>query len=96
MSNLLLKSVAAFVTAIRIGKALAINTKNNDRNVDSGASLFKEASNSDIYGHLRNHIVHEDGLINNRLNWLILSQTFLFAAYGASLTYWSQPNTVSS
>lgn len=37
-----------------------------------------------IYGHLRRHVVHEDELINNRLNWLVFSQTFLFVAYGTA------------
>ena len=29
--------------------------------------------------------VHEDNLINHRLNWLIMTQTILFAAYGLLL-----------
>ena len=31
------------------------------------------------------HFVHEDALINQRLTWLLASQTLLFAAYGLTL-----------
>lgn len=33
------------------------------------------------YELIREQIQHEDGLINQRLNWLLLSQGFLFAAF---------------
>jgi hypothetical protein len=34
------------------------------------------------YSRYREKWVHEDHLINHRLNWLIMTQTILFAAYG--------------
>lgn len=38
------------------------------------------------YEDFREKWVHEDNLFNNRLTWLLLSQTLLFAAYGVCLT----------
>jgi hypothetical protein len=35
---------------------------------------------------LREQICHEDGLINQRLNWLLLSQAFLFAGFVSLIT----------
>lgn len=45
----------------------------------------KHNSGNDIsgdYSRYREKWVHEDHLINHRLNWLIMTQTILFAAYG--------------
>lgn len=40
---------------------------------------------SDSYSTNRKKWVHEDNLINQRLNWLLMTQTILFAAYGLLL-----------
>jgi len=37
------------------------------------------------YSVLREKWKHEDDMINHRLNWLIMTQTILFAAYGLLL-----------
>ena len=39
-----------------------------------------------LYELLRKQLEHEDNLINHRLNWLLLSQGFLFVAYSTILT----------
>ncbi len=36
----------------------------------------------DLYLALRDKWVHEDDLLDQRISWLLLSQTLLFAAYG--------------
>lgn len=41
--------------------------------------------NSSQYDRLREKWVHEDEVINHRLTWLLVSQTILFAGYGALL-----------
>ena len=38
------------------------------------------------YQEDREKWIHEDNLVNNRLTWLILSQTILFAGYGILIT----------
>jgi hypothetical protein len=38
------------------------------------------------YELIREQITHEDSLINQRLNWLLLSQGFLFAAFTSIVT----------
>lgn len=38
-----------------------------------------------LYDRLRSQIEHEDDLVNHRINWLLLSQGFLFVAYGTLL-----------
>jgi hypothetical protein len=43
-------------------------------------------SQASLYELLRKQVEHEDNLINHRLNWLLLSQGFLFVAYGTILT----------
>lgn len=40
--------------------------------------------------------VHEDELINHRLNWLLVSQGLLFAAYGILLEITAAPNSSAS
>lgn len=40
----------------------------------------------DQFQIIRDKWIHEDNLINNRLNWLLVSQSMLFAAYGVFLT----------
>jgi heme/copper-type cytochrome/quinol oxidase subunit 3 len=37
------------------------------------------------YQNVREKWTHEDDLLNHRLTWLLVSQTLLFAAYGAVL-----------
>lgn len=37
------------------------------------------------YKYVRDYIIHEDSLINFRLNWLLVIQGLLFAAYGLSI-----------
>jgi len=41
---------------------------------------------------IREQIRHEDGLINQRLNWFLLSQAFLFAAFTTIITSDNQTN----
>lgn len=36
---------------------------------------------ADYYGAVRGQIEHEDTLISQRLNWFLMSQSFLFTAY---------------
>ena len=38
-----------------------------------------------LYGLLRQQIEHEDGLMTQRLSWLVASQSFLFTAYAIVL-----------
>ena len=38
-----------------------------------------------FYQHLRSRLEHEDGLIVNRLSWLMASESFLFTAYAIVL-----------
>jgi len=48
-----------------------------------------EMSDPDIYqewAHLRSQIEHEDGLVNQRLLWMLAFSGFLFASYGYTLT----------
>ncbi len=40
----------------------------------------------ELFELLREQIVHEDSLVNQRLNWLLLSQAFLFAALTSVIT----------
>ena len=49
----------------------------------------------DSYEYWREKWVHEDELINQRLNWLISSQTLLFAAYGLALQIGTNPSNTS-
>jgi hypothetical protein len=37
------------------------------------------------YHHLRGRLEHEDGLIVNRLSWLMASESFLFTAYAIAM-----------
>lgn len=46
------------------------------------------------YVSYREKWVHEDDLINHRLNWLLMTQTILFAAYGLLLD--NQPDTTAN
>src|SRR5204862_7901857 len=39
----------------------------------------------EFYKLLRSRLEHEDGLIVNRLSWLVASQSFLFTAYAIVL-----------
>jgi hypothetical protein len=45
------------------------------------SSLLPQSIDRCKYDILRGRMDHEDVLITNRLNWLITSQSFLFAAY---------------
>ena len=51
--------------------------------------MIDETQNRDsdpkAFSVFREKWVHEDNLINHRLNWLIMTQTILFAAYGLLL-----------
>jgi len=42
-------------------------------------------SSLDQYRMVRQQIEHEDNLVNQRLSWLLSSQSFLFTAYAISL-----------
>src|ERR1700690_4318170 len=57
-----------------------MNKQTNDVEPNSEISLEKR------YELIREQIIHEDGLINQRLNWLLLSQGFLFAAFTTIIT----------
>ena len=48
-------------------------------NQDNSSSL------ETTYKYVRDYIVHEDSLINFRLNWLLVIQGLLFTAYGLSI-----------
>lgn len=43
-------------------------------------------SRKELYDMIRQQIEHEDGLVNQRLNWLLLSHAFLFAAFTTVIT----------
>ena len=45
----------------------------------------QDISLESTYKYVRDYIVHEDSLINFRLNWLLVIQGLLFAAYGLSI-----------
>ena len=47
----------------------------------------------DIYEITREHITHEDNLVNNRLTWFLVVQSLLFAAYGVVLDALQQDNS---
>lgn len=38
-----------------------------------------------LYELTRDHITHEDDLVNSRLTWFLVVQSLLFAAYGVTL-----------
>jgi hypothetical protein len=50
-----------------------------------GKKAATDDSDPRSYKNLREKWTHEDHLIHHRLSWLLLSQTLLFAAYGAVL-----------
>src|SRR5262249_22047195 len=45
------------------------------------SSVLTKTTDRCKYDIIRGRMDHEDGLITSRLNWLITSQSFLFAAY---------------
>jgi hypothetical protein len=47
---------------------------------------LKTKEKYELYKIIRDQIVHEDNLVNQRLNWILFSQSFLFAAF---FTIWS-------
>jgi len=49
-------------------------------------SKNEKPTKKEIFEIIREQIRHEDGLINQRLNWLLLSQAFLFAAFTTIIT----------
>jgi hypothetical protein len=51
----------------------------------SPEELPKTIDDIAYYHHLRGRIEHEDGLIVNRLAWLMASESFLFTAYAIVL-----------
>jgi hypothetical protein len=61
----------------------------NEKEKENSASISPDM----FYKETRDHIKHEDMLINNRMTWLIGLQAFLFGAYGFSL---SAQSTVES
>lgn len=48
-------------------------------------------SELELYRVYRDYIVHEDTLIGSRINWLTVSQPFLFASYSLSLSAGFEP-----
>lgn len=52
-------------------------------------------SPDEFYKAIRDQIVHEDNLCNQRMTWLITLQAFLFGAYGFSLSAESNQNGVN-
>lgn len=48
------------------------------------------------YNSTRDHVKHEDDLINHRMTWLITLQAFLFGAYGFSLSAEASLTTISN
>ena len=47
---------------------------------------IEKPTKKELFQMIRDQIQHEDGLINQRLNWLLLSQAFLFAAFSTIIT----------
>jgi hypothetical protein len=45
-----------------------------------------EKSCRDVYEAYRDYLKHEDNLINNRMTWLILSQSFFFTTYALAIS----------
>jgi hypothetical protein len=56
---------------------------------------MSNTSPTDSYEYWRERWVHEDELINQRLSWLLASQTLLFAAYGLALQVGANPSNTS-
>ena len=51
-----------------------------------GSKIGGEITKKELYEMIREQIKHEDELVNHRLNWLLLSQAFLFTAFIAIAT----------
>lgn len=52
----------------------------------AGDISFSKSRYKEDWRDLRSQIEHEDGLVNQRLLWMLAFSVFLFAAYGYSLT----------
>jgi hypothetical protein len=52
-----------------------------DEGLEMDNSVLPSSTDRCKYDIIRGRMDHEDGLITSRLNWLITSQSFLFAAY---------------
>ena len=63
--------------------------KMTEKNLDLDESLK-------YYQLIRDYIIHEDTLINNRLSWLLTIQGLLFAAYGYSIREISRTDDLNS
>lgn len=47
--------------------------------------MWEHSDTRDLFRIYREYLVHEDNLLNIRLNWLLIIQGFLFTAYGLTL-----------
>lgn len=59
------------------------------------SSKEEKLTKKEMFEIIREQIRHEDGLINQRLNWLLLSQAFLFAAFTTIITNDKEMNFVN-
>jgi len=50
------------------------------------SSKNEKLTKKELFQMIREQIQHEDSLINQRLNWLLLSQAFLFTAFTTIIT----------
>ena len=53
--------------------------------MENGSRGDEIPSLKDLYEITREHITHEDDLVNSRLTWFLVVQTLLFTAYGVVL-----------
>jgi hypothetical protein len=81
-----------FMWHATIGNAgAAMTDKPNDNAASSPGKLIDPATrpllkdNFDIYETFRSYIRHEDGLINNRITWMLTIHGFLYASYGFTI-----------
>lgn len=67
---------------IQISEKETLETKNR-RVIKAAYTEEQSITRKELFEMIREQIRHEDGLVNQRLNWLLASQAFLFAAFTA-------------
>jgi hypothetical protein len=80
MGNLIAKLVFTIRLLNSLGQLKMINISHTEMKKDELSEVNLLERRRDLYERLRKQIEHEDDLINQRLNWLLLSQGFLFVA----------------
>lgn len=68
----------------------------SSRDIDEEVAHSNEPSQKDIYEMVREQVKHEDELINQRTNLLLICQGFLFVAYTTLLGSNSKPANYST